>query len=139
MSTFNAALARGEVADFNMVIPNGCDDGEANCKPLNNQHLQFDDVPAREIPLIEASPAFGRNGVIVVTYDEDQRMGGLAAKNGLGSGGHTICFVLSPLAVPGDYARRRTVQRPPHAAGRPRPLAVPRRRGVGRAAAARWR
>jgi hypothetical protein len=106
MSTFNAALARGEVADFNMVIPNGCDDGEANCKPLNNKHRQFDAFLAREIPRIEASPAFGRNGVIVVTYDEDQRMGGLAPKNGLGSGGHTICFVLSPLAAPGDYGAK---------------------------------
>ena len=89
-----------------MVIPNGCDDGEANCKPLNDKHLQFDTFLKREIPLIEASPAFGRNGVIVVTYDEDQRMGGLAAKNGLGSGGHTICFVISPLAVPGDYGAK---------------------------------
>ena len=106
MSTFNSALARGDVADFNMVIPNGCEDGEANCKPLNNKHLQFDTFLRREIPLIEASPAFGRNGVIVITYDEDQRMGGLAAKNGLGSGGHTICFVLSPLAVQGDYGAK---------------------------------
>jgi len=103
MSTFNGALARGNVANFNLVIPNGCDDGEANCKPLNDKHLQFDTFLRREIPLIEASPAFGQNGVIVVTYDEDQRMGGLAPKNGLGSGGHTICFVVSPLAVPGDY------------------------------------
>jgi hypothetical protein len=103
MSIFNAALARGDVSDFNMVIPNGCDDGEANCKPLNDRQLQFDAFLRREIPLIEASPAFGSDGVIVVTYDEDQRMGGLAAKNGLGSGGHTVCLVLSPLAVPGDY------------------------------------
>jgi hypothetical protein len=31
MATFNNALASGNVADFNTVIPNGCEDGEANC------------------------------------------------------------------------------------------------------------
>jgi hypothetical protein len=106
MSIFNAALGQGDVSDFNLIIPNGCDDGEANCKPLNNRYLQFDAFLRREIPLIEASPAFGSDSVIVVTYDEDQRMGGLAPKNGLASGGHTLCLVLSPLAVPGDYTAK---------------------------------
>jgi hypothetical protein len=103
MATFNAGLARGNVGDFNLVVPNGCDDGEAQCKPLNNRYLQFDEFLAREVPLIESSPAFGDDGVIVVTYDEDQRMGGLAAKNGLGSGGHTVCTLISPLVRPGEY------------------------------------
>jgi hypothetical protein len=103
MSTFNAHLASGAVADFNVVIPNGCDDGEAACKPLNNRYTQFDEFLAHEVPLIEASPAFGSNGVILVTYDEDQRMGGLAPKNGLGSGGHIVCALISPLVRRGDY------------------------------------
>jgi phosphatidylinositol-3-phosphatase len=104
MATFNADLASGNVGDFNLVIPNGCDDGEAQCKPLNNRYLQFDQFLAREVPLIESSRAFGDNGVILVTYDEDQRMGGLAAKNGLGSGGHVACALISPLVQPGEYA-----------------------------------
>jgi len=103
MATFNAGLASGNVGDFNVVVPNGCDDGEAQCKPVNNRYLQFDEFLAREVPLIESSPAFGDDGVIVVTYDEDQRMGGLAAKNGLGSGGHTVCTLISPLVRPGEY------------------------------------
>jgi phosphatidylinositol-3-phosphatase len=103
MATFNARLASGGVADFNLVIPNGCDDGEANCKPVNNGATQFDNFLAREVPLIESSPAFGTNGVIVITFDEDSRMGGLAAKNGLGSGGHTVCALISPLVQPGEY------------------------------------
>jgi hypothetical protein len=106
MSTFNADLATGQVARFNTVIPNGCDDGEANCKPVNNRYTQFDDFLAREIPKIEASPAFGRTGVIIVVYDEDERAGGLAPKNGFGSGGHVVCAVLSPLAVPGSYGHK---------------------------------
>jgi hypothetical protein len=103
MATFNADLATGNVADFNTIIPNGCDDGEANCKPVNNRYTQFDDFLAREVPQIEASPAFGTDGVIVILYDEDERTGGLASKNGLGAGGHTACAILSPLVEPGNY------------------------------------
>jgi hypothetical protein len=33
MGSFNAALASGNVASFNLIIPNGCDDGESNCAP----------------------------------------------------------------------------------------------------------
>jgi hypothetical protein len=106
MATFNSHLATGNVGDFNLVIPNGCDDGERNCQPLNNRYTQFDDFLAREVPLIEASPAFGKNGVIVVTYDEDQRMAGVAAKNGLGSGGHIVCALFSPLVQPGEYTAK---------------------------------
>jgi phosphoesterase family protein len=104
MATFNAALAAGSVANYNLVVPNGCDDGEAACKPLNSRYTQFDAFLAREVPLIEASPAFGDDGVILITYDEDQRMGGLAAKNGLGSGGQIATALISPLVRPDDYA-----------------------------------
>jgi hypothetical protein len=104
MGFFNQALATGHVANFNFVIPNGCEDGEAVCQPIGNRYTQFDDFLAREIPLIEQSPAFGPNDVIIVTYDEDERAGGLAKKNGFGEGGHVVCAILSPLAIPGDSA-----------------------------------
>jgi hypothetical protein len=106
MATYNSDLASGNVGDFNFVIPNGCDDGERSCKPVNNRYTQFDDFLAREVPLIESSPAFGDDGVIVVTYDEDQRMGGIAAKNGLGSGGHIPALLISPLVQSGDYPQK---------------------------------
>jgi len=106
MSAFNADLASGQVASFNTVIPNGCDDVEANCKPVNNRYTQFDDFLTREIPKIEASPAFGANGVIIVVYDEDERAGGLAPKNSFGSGGHVACAILSPLVVPCSYGHK---------------------------------
>jgi hypothetical protein len=105
MATFNADLAVGQVARFNMVIPNGCNDGEANCKPVNNRYTQFDNFLAQEVPQIEASPAFGSNGVIIVIYDEDERAGGLAAQNGFGSGGHVVCAIISPLATVGTYGQ----------------------------------
>jgi hypothetical protein len=40
--------------------------------------------------------------VIIVVYDEDERAGGLAQKNGFGEGGHVVCAILTGLAVPGD-------------------------------------
>jgi phosphatidylinositol-3-phosphatase len=104
MRLFDEALAAGSVPNFNLILPNGCEDGEANCKPVNNRYTQFDDFLAREVPKIEASPSYRRNGMIVVVYDEDERAGGLAPKNGLGSGGHVVCAIISPLATPGDYA-----------------------------------
>ena len=103
MGFFNKALAAGQVANFNFIIPNGCEDGESNCPPIHNRYTQFDAFLAREVPLIEQSPAFGPDGVIIVVYDEDERAGGLAAKNGFGSGGHVVCAILSPLAVPGSF------------------------------------
>ena len=103
MATFNKDLASGNVARFNTVIPNGCDDGEANCKPVHNRYTQFDNFLAAEVPKIEHSPAFGTNGVIIITYDADERAGGLASKNGLGSGGHVVCAILGPQVVAGSY------------------------------------
>jgi hypothetical protein len=103
MGFFNQALATGQVANFNLIIPNGCDDGEANCGPIHNRYTQFDAFLAREVPLIEQSPAFGPNDVIIITYDEDERAGGMAKKNGFGQGGHVVCAIVSPLAVPGEY------------------------------------
>jgi hypothetical protein len=103
MGFFNQALAAGQVADFNLIIPNGCEDGESNCSPIHSRYTQFDSFLAREVPLIEHSLAFGPDDVIIVVYDEDERAGGLAAKNGFGSGGHVVCAILSPLAVPGSF------------------------------------
>jgi phosphatidylinositol-3-phosphatase len=105
MGDFNHALSSGEVPAFNLVLPNGCEDGEGNCKPTNNRYRQFDDFLAREVPKIEASPAFGNDGVIVITYDEDQRKDGLAKKHGFGSGGPVVCAILSPLVRSGEYGR----------------------------------
>lgn len=103
MEYFNENLSAGRVANFNFIIPNGCEDGEGNCAPINNRYTQFDAFLAREVPLIQASPAFGKNDVIIILYDEDMREGGMAAKNGLGQGGHTVCTVLGPSVIPGSY------------------------------------
>jgi phosphatidylinositol-3-phosphatase len=105
MSTFNAALLAGTVPRFNFIIPNGCEDALGNCAPTNNRYTQFDDFLAREVPLIQASPAYDRNAVIVVLFDEDQRQGGINPKDPLTAGGHTICFLIGPGVKPGSYGR----------------------------------
>jgi hypothetical protein len=69
MSSFEAALQTGSVARFNMVIPNDCENGHDRCGTRDSVH-QFDDFVAREVPKIQASPAFGTDGLIIVVWDE---------------------------------------------------------------------
>jgi phosphatidylinositol-3-phosphatase len=68
-SALDAALASGDVGNLNLIVPNDCENGHDPCG-TRNPFGQFDSFLQREIPKIEASPAFGTNGVIVVTYDE---------------------------------------------------------------------
>ena len=105
MADFNARLAAGSVPRFNFVIPNGCEDANGNCAPVNNRYTQFDDFLAREVPLIQSSPAFGANDLIVVLFDEDMRSGGMQLKDPLGQGGHTVCLLIGPSVRPGVYGR----------------------------------
>jgi phosphatidylinositol-3-phosphatase len=105
MADFNLALANGTVPRFNFVIPNGCEDALGGCAPIHNRYTQFDEFLRREVPLIEASPAWDRHSLIVVLFDEDQRAGGMQLKDPLGQGGHTICFLLGPGVRPGVYPR----------------------------------
>jgi hypothetical protein len=69
MSFFNAALAAGTVPEYNFISPNLCEDGHDSCNGAN-KITEYDNFLQKEIPLIEASPAFGSDGVIFVTYDE---------------------------------------------------------------------
>ena len=76
MDFFNAALCDApatctpSVSRFNFIVPNECEDGHTNCKPAGNEVHQFDDFLQREVPQILASPAFGSNGVLIITFDE---------------------------------------------------------------------
>jgi hypothetical protein len=68
-SAFDASLASGAVGNLNVIVPNDCENGHDPCG-THNPYGQFDAFLQREIPKIEASPAFGDNGIIFVTYDE---------------------------------------------------------------------
>src|SRR3954468_2024305 len=89
--------AFGDAGDFNLVIPNNCDNGHDPCGGDPVRH--FDDFLSREIPRIEASPAYGSDGVIIVTWDE----GG----NPPDDPGHVAALVLGPLVKPGSVDRAR--------------------------------
>jgi hypothetical protein len=41
--------------------------------------------------------------LIIIVYDESERSLGGNPPSGLGDGGHTVCAILSPLVVPGEY------------------------------------
>jgi acid phosphatase len=97
MSTFNAALASGNVARFNFIVPNECEDAHDNCKPPGNPITQLDNFLAREVPQITASPAFGSNGVIIILFDEGIINGPHHADK-VGNGGDVMFAVISPLA-----------------------------------------
>src|SRR5207248_4825593 len=69
-SALDAALAAGHVGRFNFIVPNQCEDAHDNCTGPGSRLLQFDGFLQREVPKIEASPAFGSNGLVVVVFDE---------------------------------------------------------------------
>jgi hypothetical protein len=68
-SIMDAALGAGSVGDLNVVIPNDCENGHDPCG-TKDPVRQFDDFLAREVPKIEASPAYGTDSTIMITWDE---------------------------------------------------------------------
>jgi phosphatidylinositol-3-phosphatase len=103
MTDFNSALASGDVARFNLIVPNECEDGHDNCKAQGNGVAQFDTFLANEVPLIESSPAFGPDGVLIITFDEGTSNRGPASSKQFAGGGNVAFAVLSSLAQPGIY------------------------------------
>lgn len=74
MSFFNNALAAGTVPKYNFITPNLCEASYQSCNGANIVS-EYSSFLQKEIPLIEASPAFGSDGVIFVTYDEGHPRG----------------------------------------------------------------
>jgi phosphatidylinositol-3-phosphatase len=104
MSAFNQAVTAGDVGRFNYIVPNECEDGHDNCKPQGNSIEQFDAFLATEVPLIENSPAFGSDGVLIITFDEGTSNKGPASSKQFSGGGNVVFAVVSPLAAPGEYS-----------------------------------
>ena len=93
-SFFNKALAAGTVPKYNFITPNLCEDGYHSCNGANTV-TEFNNFLKKEIPLIKASPAFGSNGVIFVTFDE----GNVPTKNP-----NTMMAVTGPQVKVGTYS-----------------------------------
>ncbi|MGA8474235.1 MAG: alkaline phosphatase family protein [Candidatus Cybelea sp.] len=68
-SAFEETLSTGAISKFNMIIPNGCEDSHDHCG-ARDRLTQFDTFLAREVPKILASPAFGSDGAVFITFDE---------------------------------------------------------------------
>jgi acid phosphatase len=102
MSAFENALASGAVSRFNYIVPNECEDAHDNCKPVGNQLLQFDAFLQREVPQILHSPAFGSNGVLIITFDEGATSSPNRALK-VENGGNVVFAVISPLANSGSF------------------------------------
>jgi hypothetical protein len=95
-SAMDTALASGKVGALTMIIPNDCENGHDRCGKAKRFH-QFDRFLAREVPKIEASPAFDANSVIFITYDE-------GADPGIPNRFNVQMIATGPLAQPGAYA-----------------------------------
>ena len=69
-SLFDHDVASGNVGSLNVIVPNDpCANGHDLCG-THDRIRQFDDFLASEVPKIQASPAFGPDGVIFITWDE---------------------------------------------------------------------
>jgi hypothetical protein len=96
-SAFDAALASGDVGQFNYIVPNQCEDAHDNCTGPGNRLLQFDAFLRREVPQIEASPAFGSDGLVIVVFDE------ATASTLHHDGGSVLWAASGPQVQPGVY------------------------------------
>jgi hypothetical protein len=103
MSGFEAALAADSstISDFNLVVPNECEDAHSNCKPAGNPIGQFDAFLAREVPLIqEYINAHG--GLLIVTFDEGVTNSPNRAVK-FGNGGNVVWLAWGPQVKKGTY------------------------------------
>jgi hypothetical protein len=71
-SEFAGDLAANNVARYNFITPDLCDDMHDSCPPLTNQILQGDAWLSTEIARITNSQAWQNNGAIFITWDESQ-------------------------------------------------------------------
>jgi hypothetical protein len=101
MSVFNTAVQSNDTAQFNLVVPNECEDGHDNCQPKKNRLSQFDTFLSREVPIIQnADP----DALIIVTFDEGTSNKGPASSKQFTGGGNVVFMALGPLVHPGVYA-----------------------------------
>ncbi len=89
-----ADLANNNVAAYNFITPDLCDDMHDACPPTYNALAQGDAWLAAQIPMILNSAAYQAGGVIFITWDESSLFE--SAPIGM--------IVLSPFARGGGYA-----------------------------------
>jgi phosphatidylinositol-3-phosphatase len=89
-----ADIDAGVFFNYVFISPNLCDDGHDSCAPLNSRVAQQDAWLSANLPLILGSSAYQANGLVIVTWDEDDNSGG---------DNQIVTVLLSPmLANPGQ-------------------------------------
>lgn len=63
-------IANNNIAQFNFITPNVCDDMHDRCKPIHNAIAQGDTWLSQNLPTILNSTAFKTAGAVFVTWDE---------------------------------------------------------------------
>jgi phosphatidylinositol-3-phosphatase len=102
MSVFNNALrANSGFSDFNLVVPNECEDGHSNCKPAGNPITQFDNFLAQEVPPIQRYIA-DNGGLLIVTFDEGVTSSPIRSVT-FGNGGNVAWVAWGPQVHPAVY------------------------------------
>jgi predicted phosphodiesterase len=89
---FAPDLQNDTVARYNFIVPDDLDQGEKHTVVGSSLVAQSDAWLASEVPRILASPAYQRDGVLLIVWDEAKTHG---VDNPIG------CIVVSPLAKPG--------------------------------------
>ncbi len=86
-------ITTNNLARYNFITPNICDDMHDSCAPTNNMVQQGDNWLSQILPMILASSAYQNNGLILILWDEGVNS----------SDGPIPCIVLSPFAKGGGY------------------------------------
>lgn len=63
-------IANNNVAQYNFITPNLCDDMHDKCSPIHNQIKQGDTWLSQHVPTILNSAAFQAGGALFITWDE---------------------------------------------------------------------
>jgi phosphatidylinositol-3-phosphatase len=89
-------LAANQLPNFSFIMPNLCNSGH-DCKlSVSDSWVGF------MVTKLSASPAFGKNSLIVILYDEAEKSSkGTCCNLGSQAGGHVAALLISPLAKPG--------------------------------------
>jgi phosphatidylinositol-3-phosphatase len=94
-----ADIDAGVFFNYVFISPNLCDDGHDSCAPLNDRVAQQDAWLSANLPLILGSSAYQADGLVIVTWDEDDNNGG---------DNQIVTVLLSPmLAGPGQSDNTR--------------------------------
>ena len=97
----NGTITPSPISDFNLVVPNECEDGHSNCKPAGNPITQFDNFLSNEVPQIQ-NYIQHNGGLLIVTFDEGVTSSPVRSVK-FGNGGNVAWLAWGPQVTPQVY------------------------------------